>query len=88
MSQTAPLPRSVFRFTPEIEVGSRPGKTKTLTSTKLIRGLRPQPSDHPGAQVALPQSPILRNGNSKITNRPGRASRADQQSLNSKPEML
>jgi hypothetical protein len=62
MNQRTPLPGSVFRFKTEVDEVSQPAKNKTLTSSKLIRGLRPQPSDHSGAQVALPQSPILRNG--------------------------
>jgi len=62
MNQRAPLPRSVFRFKTEVDEVAQPSKIKTLTSLKLVRGLRPQPSDRSGAQVALPQSPILRNG--------------------------
>jgi len=66
MSQSAPLPGSVFRFRPEVDEVLNPAKEKALTSIELIRGLRPQPSGRPGAQVALPQSLILRDGTPNI----------------------
>ena len=51
MSQSAPLPGSVFRFRPEVDEVLNPAKEKALTSIELIRGLRPQPSGRPGASL-------------------------------------
>jgi len=71
MSQSAPLPGSVFRFRPEVDEVLNPAKEKALTSIELVRGLKPQPSDRTrrsGCAAAEPYPPSRHAKHTQILN--------------------